>query len=170
MSDTEHSTVTEQHYQDIIQQNKAVADLAARSGAAKERAKAAKQRYEEGIAELTELIRRGPDPQAKLPGMEDVDAKSDAWRTVTLEEAGLPSKLLKPFKEFSWEGGSIKTLGDLADWQAEYELANIHGIGPKLADEIADTLVKFWEEHPEYTRPADDDDEEEEEEEEDDEE
>ena len=149
---SDYTRAEQVHYHAILEREKEVAKLFDKMSRAKERAKAAKDAWEAASSELHEFIRGGPDQQPKLPGMEDTDIDPEGWRKVSLEDAGLTGKLLKPFAES--DDPDIETLGELADFTSEYALTDIRGIGPKLAEEIEDALDKFWAEHPEYPQPT----------------
>jgi len=166
-TESDYTKVEQEHYHRITTMVLEVDKLKASSDRAKEKAKTAKQRWEAAAEELHDLIRRGPDPQPKLPGMEDVDEKSDAegWRSVSLADVGLVGRLAKPFEETK-----LATLGDLVDWQAEdlRTLQDLPGVGEKTAEKIEELLTQFWANHPEWTQPESEEEYEEEDEDEED--
>jgi len=144
--ETGYTRAEQRHYQEIREQERIVGVLADQSTLAKERAKAAKSTYDEAAAELHAFIRRGPDLQQKLPGMEDVDQLADAWRDLPLSEAGIVDGLAKPLIE-----AGIDTLGKLADWSVDgKDLNDIDGIGTAKADKIGELMTQFWAAHPEF--------------------
>lgn len=84
---------------------------------------------------------RGDDEQKELPFSED--ASDDDWRSVPVEDAGVPEKLCGLLRE---NKPPIETLGDLADWSDVRKkwLTDITGIGPAKATQIENALVEFW--------------------------
>lgn len=95
--------------------------------------------------ELREVVLAGPSPQQML----DFDAvePSNDWRTLPIEELGLPVKHTAALRE-----AGITTIGQLSPrvnvvgWYKD-----VAGIGPKAAEEIELEFVEFWRDHPEYT-------------------
>lgn len=85
---------------------------------------------------------RGDDEQQELPFSED--AIEDDWRSVSIEDAGIPEKLCGFLRE---NKPPIETLGDLADWSdvRKKSLTDVQGIGPAKATQIEDALIEFWE-------------------------
>ncbi len=122
---------------------------------AKERAKAAKERYTSALDELDALIERGPDYQQKLPGMADVGKPAEqspggfvdnSWRELSVSELELPEAIAVDLTD-----AGIETLGQLADRTNQDQWwRDIDGIGPGKAEKVADAFAAFWASHPEY--------------------
>jgi len=153
-NDNGYTKAEQAHYQEICAQNLAVGRLASIAAAAKDEAKAAKGAYDGAAAALCALIRRGPDLQQKLPGMEDVDRPADEWRDLPLSEAGIVGGLAK-----SLHKAGIDTLGKLANWPEDGNMnirayralcVNVDGTGTTKADKIGELLRQFWAAHPEF--------------------
>lgn len=132
------------HYQLICTKNAEVAKLAVAVQVAKERFKAAKERWEAAASDLHETIDAGPDPQPKLPGMDD--ERPDDWKILALAELDLPAGIVDTLTD-----AGFATLGELSDrmdhdswWQL------VDGIGEKSAEKVADAFAAFWANHPEY--------------------
>ena len=121
--------------------------------AKKEEASAAKKHWESMGKRLSDALAEGPDPQQRLPGMDEDDAgdatppepEDDSCREVTLESLDVRPKLLESLAE---NDPPIKTLGDVANWTTEYELTNIPGVGPVAAEEIQQACDGYWAQHP----------------------
>lgn len=145
-----------EHYAAIRECSQDVERLAMKMEEAKEKASAAKKAYDAEVSELRSLIRRGPDPQGKLPlvgadkdsavATEAEPSDDDAWRTTPIghlnTDCGLPPRFLKPLEE-----AKLTTLGKLSDamnaggdtWHYDLD-----GIGDKAAEHIADAFTEFW--------------------------
>jgi len=139
VEETEYTEAEQEHYHKIIKQEKIVHKLAEKAETAKQRAKAAREAYEEAASELHALIRHEP-VQQKLPGMEDVDQH---WRHRSLAELALGGTIVKALG-----AAEITTLGDLVAYQADGDgqpLTDIPGIGPATAEVITERLGQFWE-------------------------
>lgn len=153
-----------EHYAAIRECSQDVERLAMKMEEAKEKASAAKKAYDAEVSELRSLIRRGPDPQGKLPLVgadkdsavateaepsDDADdpEPDDNWRDTPIGHlnafCGMPPRFLKPLEE-----AKLTTLGKLSDAMNEggdtwhYDL---DGIGDKAAEHIADAFTEFWE-------------------------
>lgn len=87
-------------------------------------------------------------------GRQNLTGKVHDWRSVTIEEAGIPEKLCAFLRE---NKPPIETLGDLADWSdvRKKSLTDVQGIGPAKATQIEDALVEFWEQQ--NSQPEDED-------------
>lgn len=144
---TAYTRAEQAHYQEILDKEKQLVTLASNMETTKERAKAAKGRYDEAVADLRHLIRRGPDDQPKLNGMEDVDKPaSDAWRDLPLSAAGIEGAMAKAILD-----EEMDTLGKVADWLATGNaITDIKGIGKQKSEDYADLMEAFWGEHPEF--------------------
>lgn len=142
---TEYTRREQVHYQMICESERDVAKLAVKAEATKSKASAAKKNFEAADEELRELIRRGPEEQPMLPG---VDGAEDAWRHMPLTEMGIDGALLDNLVEVD-----IKTIGDLSDQMDKFGVGwhnTIAGVGDKAADKVSDLFIEFWKEHPEF--------------------
>ena len=150
--ESSYTKAEQAHYHEIKEKEQEVGRLDSTADLAKERAKAAKSRYEEAksryeeaASELHVFIRRGPDDQQKLPGMEDCDNNPD-WEGLPLSAAGIEGSLAKALAE-----QEMDTLGQVADWiSAGNTVTDIKGIGSEKGEQYADLMEAFWAEHPEY--------------------
>lgn len=121
--------------------------------------KAAEKRRDELVCELLDVI----DGQGRLtfsgtatlaPGDVTAAPAEEAWRSVSIDQIGLPEKLASSLIE-----AEIKTIGALADYTKEHELTDLPGIGPAKAEKIQNAMEAYWKEHPqteqtEQTEPA----------------
>uniref|UniRef100_A0A6M3L2T4 Uncharacterized protein n=1 Tax=viral metagenome TaxID=1070528 RepID=A0A6M3L2T4_9ZZZZ len=141
------------HYRQICVREKEVARLKAEFNDTREVAKEAKKAYEAEADALHALIHRGPDPQKRLPGIEEgeVEANPEAdvqeaeerqWREIPLADLKIPAGTLGKLAE-----AGLETIGALADWQqekGEFWAVDIAGIGPKAAVKIEEVLLAAW--------------------------
>ena len=160
-----YTKAEQKHYQSIRDKEREVADCEADFTAKKESASAAKKRFEAADEQLRAFIRRGPDLQQNLPGM-DIDVDSEAWRDVALVDLDVPADIRELLRELLVEAEEprLLTIGDLQSYLEEYALTDIGGIGPAKAEVIESRLADFWEAHPEYCQPERKEDDEEDEE------
>lgn len=135
----------QEHYQAIRDEEREVARLEGDYQGKKESASAAKKRFESADAELRDFIRRGPDLQQRLPGMEEEGAKLN-WRDVPLTEVVAPDL----WRHFDEHDPKIVTLGDFAQFEKGYELTDLESVGPVKAEKMSNALEAFWAAHPEY--------------------
>lgn len=137
------------HYDRIVEMEREVGKAEAEYTAKKESASAAKKRFEAADEELRQFIRRGPDLQQRLPGMDEAEqAEPEAWRAVPVGDLGLRPSIIIRLAE-----AGITTIGQIADQTAEYGETwhnTIDGIGLAAAESISRALEDFWAEHPEY--------------------
>ena len=121
--------------------------------------------------ELTELLLRGPErlplfdrvkpaevtqePVLKLFNEPVADAvvkteaapvpvADEAWRSATIEDAGIPPAVCKILRE----NNDIGTLGQLADWGNEFALTDLKKIGPAKAEQIQNATDDYWAKNP----------------------
>jgi len=152
---TDYTRAEQRHYEQIREQERVVATLAITSEDTKRTANAAKKAFEAGDEKLRELIHAGPDPQPKLPGMEDVDDKcNDEWRTLPIEDLEIIAITAKRLRD-----EDIATIGDLSGFISDHGgewWRYLSGIGAVQAEGIANCYVEFWTAHPEYCEPTED--------------
>lgn len=150
--ETTYTKLEQQHYADINDRAKQVAALGTKADVAKEKAKVAKQHYDAAVAELQELILRGPNPQPLLPGMGETGERktNDAWRAVSVTELGVSEGILGAMEE-----AGLTTLGKLADaMDGDQWWRSIAGIGEGKATQIEDAFSEFWANNPQYCADA----------------
>lgn len=128
------------HYEEIKAMQRTVKRFEQAMILAKASSKAAKDKYDEAAAELSYLIERGPDAQLTL-----FEKKPQSWKEIELHQAldDLPPKIMQALKD-----AEIETVGDLVCWTDEGVLTDIKGIGPKAAEQIEDSMHRFWEHNP----------------------
>ncbi len=142
---TDYTRREQVHYQMICESERDVAKLAVKAEATKSKASAAKKNFEAADEELRELIRRGPEEQPMLPG---VDGAEDAWRHWQLIEMGVAGALSQNLVD-----ADIKTIGDLSDIMDKFGVTwhnTINGVGDKAAENVDGLFIEFWKEHPEF--------------------
>ena len=140
-TESDYTKAEQAHYHEIVERTRAVRAKEAAWESSKEETKAAKAAFDAADKALREFITAGPNPQLQLPLTD-----GEEWRDATLEEVGLTAAMLKPFA--ASEDPRITTLGELADWTAEYQLTDIKGIGEKMAEKIEAVLDAYWAAHP----------------------
>lgn len=104
-------------------------------------AKASLERSQDQLNELIDEIERGPGPLFEEP------PSPDGWRTASLEDILGPGRLATALAE---NDPSIKTLGELTDWQkikGDFWAKDIPGVGPKAVEKLDEATTVFWEEH-----------------------
>jgi hypothetical protein len=161
--------VQEKHLQTIKAVREKVRDRQQVYDDLREQTKAAKKAWETAVEELGRAIDEGPDRYpllehaAEAPTAVVVDEPEDmaeaeapvgpdAWRSVELEDIGVPEGVCKILHENP--GHCILTLGHLADWTQKHQLTKIPRIGRGKADVIEKATDAYWAAHP----PADSDD------------
>jgi hypothetical protein len=135
-SELAHLKVRASHQAAIEQKNQEVRKLKQRYDMAKDASLAAKKNYDEGVAELSELINEGPSAQLSLPFNDAKEStKADApkvhWRDRPIQELNLAKGMLDKCLELG-----INTVGKLKDVEdgkvpgyEEKRLAGIEGWG-----------------------------------------
>lgn len=76
--------------------------------------------------------------------------ESDGWRSVSIDDLGLPPSLAEKLRENP--GKTIATVGDLSDWTSKFQITDIKGVGDKKAEVVESALDSFWEDHPEFVK------------------
>ena len=118
---------------------------------AKSSLKEAKDRYDGKILELRRAVSEGPSSPKLFDGVDELTppAANDAWRYVTLEDAGFPNKIRKSLEEHH---PSVTTIGQLADLtsQGDWWHKDVKGLGEKAVEQIDELMTEFWKTHPEY--------------------
>lgn len=137
-SELAHLKVRANHQAAIEQKNQEVRKLKQRYDMAKDASLAAKKNYDEGVAELSELINEGPSAQLSLP-FNDGNGKDSPkqelpkvhWRDRPIQELNLAKGMLDKCLELG-----INTVGKLKDVEdgkvpgyEEKRLAGIEGWG-----------------------------------------
>jgi len=141
------------HYEAIKSANTTVAEAAKIYERDKAKAKSSKQQLDDATESLSNLIEKGPDPQKKLPGMEDGPAKPkaapEAWRKEPIERIGkLTPTVLKGLK-----AAKLTTIGAFADRTKKLGAGwfeGVEGVGAKAAEKIDEMFVAFWAANPEF--------------------
>lgn len=153
------------HVQEYINQTRELesraSSIAVEVESLKDDLKSAKQRYDDAVDELRDLIRRGPDAQARLPFPEDDGPRELGHVTITKplttntstepDESWKPTPIVEleslpqPIKDKLLDAG-ISTVGELADYTSQgNQLTDIKGIGAAKAEKIEAAMEKFWE-------------------------
>ena len=163
---TAYGKIEADHHEKILEGNREVAVLKAAWESAKDHTSRAKKLWETTDEAFHKFVQDGqkvpepPDPQTKLPGMEDVSepaAAGDEWWNMAVGNLGVANGLLSILYK-----SDIKTLGDLSTKMqiGEQWWRDVPGLGPVKAIEVSDAFAKFWNEHPEFCEsapePADD--------------
>ena len=132
---------------------------------AKRALKVAREEYDEAVMSLREAIREHDEvlPLFDRPSAQPV--ADDAWRAVTIEDAGIPENLCVLLREAKPK--PIQTVGDIADFTSipTNNLIDIQGIGAAKATAIDEALERFWQNNPQFTEFVDESGDEEEEDE-----
>lgn len=119
--------------------------------------KATKATYKEWAEELRRHISKGPEHHPLFdqaaPTADEPTGAGD-WRSVTVEEVGIPEGLCTRLRENPKK--PLATLGDITDWLGDddHHLTDIPGIGPGKADQIEACMTAYWEAHPEHSQAA----------------
>ena len=138
-----------EHLAAIMDAERRVADAEAEMNAAKEELKNAKTTFDAAVSRLRSIITSTRDGQPELPFGESEAQAPESWRDVPLATLDIPDPSLKLLAE-----SGIGTIGELSDWTAHRGICGVKGIGASKANVIMNALEVFWEEHPEYTKPA----------------
>lgn len=78
----------------------------------------------------------------------------EGWRSVPLAHVLSAKYALKIEQQLGF-----RALGQLCDWQKEKHLSELKGWGDETAAAVADEMLQFWIDHPEFTQPGSSDDE-----------
>lgn len=116
--------------------------------AAREEAKERHKQFDAAVSNMRRTVRKWTDPLPLFDGPAAVAAPEE-WRRVSIDELGLKPRVAKALRDFE-----LETIGAVADYTAKSSLHAITGLGDKAIEEIDDAMTKFWEDHPEHTRPA----------------
>lgn len=107
--------------------------------------------YIRGLSESHPLFEKAAPEPARKHGPEP--AKPDeAWQTHLLSELiplGVSSKVIDALEE-----QGLVNIGHVADHTAKAQLTDLKGIGEAKATAIEEALIRWWEAHPEFTRPG----------------
>lgn len=141
------------HYQEILAQNALVILAIREHDDAKFVTSLAKKQLDNADRDLIDLIARGPDMQDQLPFGDD---EPEEWRDVELKTLGLSDSTIQAMADHN---PKIITVGDMADFTAEFAMSDIKGIGPVALELIEDVMTDFWAER--NDKPEAEDDEEE---------
>jgi len=105
-----------------------------------------RQERERAVQRLLTLTEPAQESETPLLDMMD----GDGWRNVPLAHA-VNAKAAAKLED---EHGLV-TIGDLVDWQNDgHDLADVKGWGADRASVVADELLSFWTDHPEFTQPS----------------
>lgn len=139
--------VEHEHYEEIRTLNQEVCEARSAWTIAKDKASGLKKTFDALNYELLQTIRRGPDPQRKLPldgAANSTTSPSDAWRSVKVSELTISSSTAETLVD-----NFLSTLGELSDfWKAGNMLTDLVGIGGAKADAVADAFAAYGVEHP----------------------
>jgi hypothetical protein len=130
----------------ISEQRAIIADRVRKLEDAKARHSEAKAAYDSAVSQLLRVIDED-DKQGELPF--EVEHDTEDWRAFPVAQLGLPEKLVDAMAE-----AELFNVGDVNDFtMSGKRFIDIKGIGQAKAEKIDDALLKFWQDHPEYTRP-----------------
>lgn len=133
----ETATLEHEKLERIYKAEQAAHDAECVLDEAKRGAKEAKDAYEAAVAQMRAII-RSDATQMEL----DLDANSDAWRDVGIEELGahgLSAGIIE-----SLGNGGIDTIGSLATHFDNDLLIKIEGIGSAKVEAIKTSLESFY--------------------------
>lgn len=135
-------------------------DAHCRVDAIKEELKLAKAEAEHADAAIRRLLREEKNdaerPLLKLAGdasSADVEESDKSWRSISIDELGLPAKVCEALRE---NVPSLATVGDIADWTGDRDrqLTDVKGIGAAKATQIDEALERVWKQRAEQSRPS----------------
>lgn len=151
----ELSAKEREHYEEICRLNRAVVSAEADYEVAKADASAAKRRWEQLQARLTQRIAQGANPQPELPFPEET-APTEDWKSVAI---GSVLELTDKQAERLEEAG-IKTVGEFEHLRSGQMdgypdgLRSLKGVGQKTVDAWEDQMVEWLSVHSRESQAA----------------
>lgn len=116
----------------------------------KEATKEAKAVYDAKVLQMRAMIRAASNDKNRpllaaieKPAEPDADPAIEAWRAATLEAMGINGRIAKALGE-----ANLTTRGLIADYQQQYNLRGIPGLGDKSQEELQELLENWDVAHP----------------------